>query len=369
MLPKWFQIWNAENPTNVWGPAIAVGVVGSALFAAILIITYGQPQATESLQTGPRGTGMSMTEFVADLDTPDPAIELFYEDEPYIPTGDERLAKDVYQNVQVLGDVTEDNFNRLMAAMTSWVAPDQGCAYCHGDGDVETYGEDALYTKVVARRMLEMTQNINENWDGHVNANKQVGVTCLTCHRGNNVPQNIWFKSTPVTEATTGWASVQNLYTPTSQYTSLPSDAIEAYLLNYEQITVHDLESRVPTDPDGQKIQQTERTYALMNHFANSLGRNCVTCHNSRAFYDVAEVTPQWATAGLGIQMVLELNNDYLVPLEDSYPAHRLGSMYQDAPKANCKTCHNGYQQPLQGTNVIQFWPELATTGAPVYGE
>ena len=39
-----------------------------------------------------------------------------------------------------------------------------------------------------------------------------------------------------------------------------------------------------------------------------------------------------------------------------------------DAPKAACKTCHKGYQQPLQGTNVIKDWPELAITeGAPDY--
>ena len=111
---------------------------------------------------------MSVTEFKSDLATPDPDIASLMEDEPYIPDGSEPLAKDIYQNVQVLGDLTEDNFNRLMAAMTNWVSPDQGCAYCHGEGDLENYGDDALYTKVVSRRMIKMTQNINENWDGHV---------------------------------------------------------------------------------------------------------------------------------------------------------------------------------------------------------
>ena len=52
--------------------------------------------------------------------------------------------------------------------------------------------------------MISMTQNINENWDGHVNANKEVGVTCFTCHRGQPVPSDIWFKITPVTKATAG---------------------------------------------------------------------------------------------------------------------------------------------------------------------
>ena len=175
MLPKWFNVWNQENPTNVFGPGILVGAVGGAVFLGILIITWGQPYATDSLQTGPRGTGMSVTEFSSDLATPDPDIASLMEDEPYIPDGSEPLAKDIYQNVQVLGDLTEDNFNRLMAAMTNWVAPDQGCAYCHGEGDLELM-VTMRYTKVVSRRMIQMTQNINENWDGHVNANKQVGV-------------------------------------------------------------------------------------------------------------------------------------------------------------------------------------------------
>ncbi len=215
--------------------------------------------------------------------------------------------------------------------------------------------------------MIEMTQNINENWDRHVNANKQVGVTCMTCHRGQNVPSDIWFKIDPVNEATAGWPAVQNRATPLSQYTSLPSNALEAYLLNYERIGVHDLESRVKNAPGDPLIQQTERTYSLMNYISNSLGRNCVLCHNTRAFYDPEQVTPQWSTASQGIAMVQEINNDYLVPLGDVLPDTRLGPMHGDAPKAACKTCHKGYQQPLQGTNVIKDWPELATTGAPVY--
>ena len=247
MLPKWFNLWNRENPTNVFGPAILVGVLGGAVSLAILIVVLGQPYATDSLQTGPRGTGMSVTEFESDLNTPDPDIALLMEDEPYKPDGSEDLAKDIYENVQVLGNLTEDNFNRLMAAMTNWVSPEQGCAYCHGEGDLETYGEDNLYTKVVARKMIQMTQNINENWDGHVNANKQVGVTCMTCHRGQNVPSEIWFDITPVNEATAGWSAIQNRVTPLSQYTSLPSDALQAYLVDYETIGVHDLESRVAT--------------------------------------------------------------------------------------------------------------------------
>ncbi|MBC6407552.1 MAG: photosynthetic reaction center cytochrome c subunit [Rhodobacteraceae bacterium] len=371
MLPKWFDQWNRDNPTNIYGPAIAVGTTFGAVFVAALIVTWGQPFATESMQTGPRGTGMSVPEFNSERVAPDPTIEAYYTEAPYVPEGDEELAGDIYENVQVLGGLTGDNFNRLMLAITQWVSPEEGCAYCHGDGDLETYGSDDLYTKVVSRRMIQMTQAINDNWDGHVNANKEVGVNCYTCHRGEHVPSDIWFKISPVNESTEGWSANQNRATSISQSTSLPSDALESYLLDYGVISVHDLESRVAGSPAGDdalpSIQDTERTYALMNYVANSLGVNCVFCHNSRAFYDASEVTPQWGTEMLGISMVQELNNDYLVPLKDTYPEHRLGPVYADAPKAACKTCHKGYQQPMQGLNVIADWPELATSEPPIY--
>ena len=49
---------------------------------------------------------------------PDPTIDAYYTEAAYKPNGDEELAKDIYKNVQVLGDLTEDNFNRVMNAMT-----------------------------------------------------------------------------------------------------------------------------------------------------------------------------------------------------------------------------------------------------------
>ncbi|GFE64622.1 photosynthetic reaction center cytochrome PufC [Litoreibacter roseus] len=367
MLPKWFNDWNSKNPTNIFGPAIVVGVVGSAVFFAAMIVSWGQPFATTSLQTGPRGTGMSVPEFVAELEAGDPTIDEYYTDSPIIPEGNEPLSGEIYENVQVLTNLTEDNFNRVMLAITNWVSPDQGCAYCHAGADEGEYASDDLYTKVVSRRMIQMTQAINEDWDAHVNANAQVGVNCSTCHRGQNVPTYIWFEQTPVADKFAGWSAVQNQATPNSEFTSLPSDALQELLVNYGQINVHDLESRVAQQPGDPTWQNTERTFALMNYFSNSLGVNCLFCHNSRAFYDPEQFTPQWSTASIAIGMVQELNNDYLIPLRDEYPEERLGPIHADAPKAACKTCHQGYQKPYQGLNVIADWPELATTGVPVY--
>jgi photosynthetic reaction center cytochrome c subunit len=363
MFPKWFDKWNRENPKDIYRPAIASSVVGGAVFVAAALVAGGQPYATESLQAGPRGTGMSVPEFKVDLAQPDPDIEAFLAStsDPVVPQGDEEIAGETRENVVPgLEDLTVENYDRLLAAMREWT------------GIPDLFEDPANYQSSVGYLMIGMTRNINENWAGHVNANKEVGVTCYTCHRGQPVPNNVWFRISPVNDSVEGWSANQNRVTMQSQYTSLPSDALEKYLLDGEQIAVHDLESRVAGTPgvdDYASIQQTERTYSLMNYVSNSLGVNCLFCHNSRAFYSASgQITPQWATATLGIQMVQELNNTYLAPLDGILPEHRLGPVYGDAPKAACKTCHQSYQQPLQGTNVIQDWPELANSDEPDYG-
>jgi len=367
MVPKWFEKWATDNPTDIIGPAILVGAFASSVFVAAAIITIGNPWQTESQQTGPRGIGMSVPEFRFDLEDGDPTVADYYQDEPWVPEEGEELAGDIYENVQVLGGLTDANFNRLMGAITQWVAPDEGCTYCHAGANDGNYADDDLYTKVVARSMIQMTQSINEDWWAHVNANAEVGVTCYTCHRGQAVPNNIWFRVGEVNEAADGWPAIQNRVTMQSNFTSLPSTYLETYLLadedgSYAPINVHDLESRVAQQPGDPLIQQTEMTYAFMNYISNSLGVNCVFCHNSRAFYDPGQVTPQWATASLGILMVQDIIDQHLLPLEDVYPPERLGPVFQDAPLAACRTCHQGYQQPMQGLNVIANYPELATT-------
>ena len=362
MFPKWFSKWNAENPVDIYRPAILIGGVGVAVVAVVALVTLGQPYATTSLQTGPRGTGMSVPEFDKDRLTPDPTIEAFIAStsDPVAPQGNEQTAGAARENVPPgLEGLTVENYDRLLAAMRAWT------------GIPDLFDNAESYQTGVGHVMIGMTQNLNENWDGHVNANNQVGVTCYTCHRGQPVPSGIWFDQGQVARSMAGWGAVQNKVTPLSQYTSLPSNALMAYLVENEPVNVHSLESRVvgvPGKDDYASIQKAEKTYSLMNYFANSLGVNCVFCHNSRAFYDPGQVTPQWATALLGRQMVNEINNTYLIPVGGLLPAERMGPIMADPPKAGCNTCHKGYQQPLQGTNVIKDWPELATTtGAPEY--
>lgn len=355
----WFPKWNDENPIepkDYYKPIFIFGSAMGAVVVAAVVIAYGHPAPVTSTQTGPAGTAMATIKFKSDAEAPDPTLAAYASSDPVVPSEGAVLAKDAIENFEpLLGDLTVENYNRLVSAMREWT------------GIPDLLEDPESYQTVVARRMIQMVQSINENWGGHV---APTGVNCYTCHRGEVVPSGVWFRTTPVHErAAEGWAAVQNRVTPVSQYTSLPSDALEEYLVNYGVIAVHDLDSRVDTQPGDPTWQDTERTYSLMNYFSNSLNVNCVFCHNSRAFYDPGQNTPQWALAQLAIAMVLELNNEYLIPLKDSYPPERLGPLHADAPKAACRTCHKGYSKPMGGADMISDWPELATTEAPVYAE
>jgi len=81
-----------------------------------------------------------------------------------------------------------------MVSMATWVAGGAGnCGYCHNLASfaADTYPDGkAIYTKAVARRMIQMTRNINSEWTEHVG---NTGVTCYTCHVGKPLPNGLWF--------------------------------------------------------------------------------------------------------------------------------------------------------------------------------
>ena len=82
---------------------------------------------------------------------------------------------------------SKERFDHLMAQITQWVAPPSRAATTATTR--QNMASDEKYTKVVARRMLQMTRTINARWSSHV---RQTGVTCYTCHRGKPVPENVW---------------------------------------------------------------------------------------------------------------------------------------------------------------------------------
>lgn len=344
------------------GLLIFGGFFVAFLTVAMLFTAGWDRPPIETVQTNFRGLGSEQVynprDVVKEIPLNTPSEEPWPLEPPEGPT-----AGEIYENVQVLGHLSDDHFNRLMAGITEWVSPEQGCAYCHNE---ENYAEDNLYTKIVARRMIQMTQTINSEWGDHVAG---AGVNCNTCHRGQNVPQQIWFTDPSTVAMNPGFLgnrAGQNVAGAAVGQASLPTDPFTPFLVEDHQIAVNG-PTALPTG-NRQSIKQTEWTYGLMMHMASSLGVNCTYCHNTRAFGEWSQSPPQRTTAWYGIRMLRELNNDYLIPLGIEYPPYRLGEL-GDAPKANCATCHIGAYKPFFGADVISDWPSLSGPGASYTGE
>jgi photosynthetic reaction center cytochrome c subunit len=303
-----------------------------------------------SIQNGYRGTGMNTIKVAATEaaeEVPDP---------PYAPPGTEgERAGAVYQNVQVLGDVSVDQFNYTMAALTEWVSPAEGCNYCHNPANMAS---DEVYTKIVARRMIQMTRALNANWSNHVG---NTGVTCWTCHRGEPVPEESWTLPVAQRGGIVGNRSGQNEPVSNSAYSSLPTAAVARYLLGGsapgEDIRVVSKTSR-PTPANRLSTMDTEHSYALMMHISQALGVNCTYCHNAQSFQTWASSNPPRQTSWYGVRMVRDINQQYITPLTNVFPANRKGEL-GDPYKVNCTTCHRGQNKPMGGFPMARDYPAL----------
>lgn len=324
-----------------------------ALLGAALLSGCEKPPI-DTVQHGFRGTGMvqvSNPRITSALD----AAQVLPTAIPAMPEGGP-LAKNTFKNVQVLGDLTVGEFTRTMLAITAWVSPTQGCAYCHVTGD--DLSIDKLYTKTVARKMLQMTLHINKDWKSHVVA---TGVTCYTCHRGQPVPAKVWFTDPGPKQArgSTADSAGQNMPSIEAALMATPYDPFTPFLLNETAIRTQGT-TALPTG-NRQTIKQTEATYSLMAHISKSLGVNCTFCHNSRSFAEWDQSPPQRTTAFHGIRMARDLNKAYMEPLTATFPPERLGPL-GDAPKVNCATCHQGENKPLRGAPLLKDHPVLGAT-------
>lgn len=346
--------------------------IGGVLIAAALSLAFVDAyNSTSSVQRGNPGLGMDI------IEKNDRLIALTKANvmPPSLPPASQegQLAIDAYKNVQVLGHITSGEMTRLMTAMATWVSPKQGCAYCHApqrdaagnivkdeDGvpqaDQNNLHSDELYTKKVARRMLQMTMQINSGWKTHV---KETGVTCYTCHRGNPVPNNIWYDETPSAANSGGLGdrAGQNVPSMIVGLTALPTDVFRPYLADDEGIRIISTEP-LPID-NRLSIKQAEWSYGLMMHISGALGVNCTHCHNTRSMAAWGASPPARAQAWYGIRMARALNKDYLEPLGSIFPAERLGPT-GDAPKLNCATCHQGAYRPLLGQSMLKDYMVLA---------
>lgn len=330
----------------------------ATLVALGLLSGCGERPPIDTQQLGYRGTGMEQNINPRIMKT----VMAANQPGPIQPAADGSgpLASEVYQNVQVLKDLSVGEFTRVMLSMVDWVAPadEKNCTYCH---NAENYADESKYQYQVARRMLTMTRDINSNWQAHVG---QTGVTCHTCHRGQPVPPYVWFvdPGSGRENAFVGTRAEQNsavtgLGITTIGHSSLPYDPYSPYLLGNLPIRVNG-PTALPTG-NRSSIKQAEWTYALMVHMSDSLGVNCTYCHNSRAFAEWGgESRPQRTTAWHGIRMARGLNNEYMVPLTGVFPATRLGPT-GDVAKVNCQTCHQGVNKPYGGVSMAKDYPEL----------
>ena len=201
-----------------------------ALVAPALLLAGCEFGTKQVEQVGPRGTALAQVAQKRNLPVIAPVPPPPYELTADMQKGDR--AKDVYKNVQVLGDISAEEFNYTMASITEWVAPadgsveNGGCNYCHNP---ENMASDELYTKVVARKMLQMTRNINATWTPHFSlsnyAGKGAGVTCWTCHRGHPVPTANWTESVP--QPDTIWGNKHGQNTPAKPHDP-PADTDQA---------------------------------------------------------------------------------------------------------------------------------------------
>lgn len=325
----------------------------AALIGLMTLLAGCERFPMDTVQHGYRGTGMvqvynpRILEKQDALNTAPPAIPAASPDGP--------KAKTLYKNVQVLGDLSGGEFIRLMTAMTSWVSPQESCIYCHNPAN---FAEDSKYTKIVARKMIQMTRQINSEYKNHV---AETGVTCYTCHRGNPVPQQVWFTLPDQNKGADFIGDLAGQNTPGKlvNLSSLPTDPLTPYLLDDKPIRVNGT-TALPSG-NRQSMKQAEWTYGLMTHMSNSLGVNCTYCHNTRSFSSWENNPPQRVTAYYGIRMARDLNNAYMQPLTDTFPDNRKGPK-GDVAKISCATCHQGAYKPLYGYSMLKNHPELAAT-------
>jgi photosynthetic reaction center cytochrome c subunit len=266
-------------------------------------------------------------------------------------------ATSVYKNVQVLTDLSAAQFDRVMLGFAAWVGGENGCNTCHNPDNL---ADDSLYTKKVARKMIEMTRHINKDWQPHV---LNTGVTCYTCHRGQPVPKGVWYND-PGPKAHGVAATNYGMGHPAGAangYTAMTTVPFSGILDGKEPVRIQSMNAL--TQGPGPSVLATEKTYSLMMSISYGLGVNCTYCHSSRVFWSWSEGNPLRVNAWQGINLVRDLNTNYLAPLASVWPANRLGPT-GDGPKLYCMTCHQGAPKPLLGAKMAKDWTELGGVAA-----
>ena len=275
-------------------------------------------------------------------------------------------ATEQYKNVKVLTDVSAAEFMRLQQAVTNWVSPKEGCAFCH---DTKDFSSDVKPTKLAARRMFEMTRYINSAWSTHVNP---AGVTCYTCHRGQPVPAEVWWPRVPApvkkfVDLRDHWNEAADTVT-----TFFPNAGFAEYYLQDNPIAAQSTTAMRTHDVADVKVPT--RIYEMMMQMSLQIGVNCDYCHlNTSVFEDWKQSTPMRWSGYYGLRFIRDLNRNYLLPLAQIIPQQRslvhptAMPVIPDTQKGQqpgnalltCGTCHYRLPQPLNGAEMVKDYPGL----------
>ena len=337
---------------------LGVGIVVAAgLFVVFVPKWTGVPHAAEEVGFPQEVLFHDAAERAASNVAPKPL--------PPAPEGGPSAVQ-AYKNVQVLTDVSAAEFLRIQGALTAWVSPGEGCAFCHAGTD---YASDAKPAKAVARKMLQMTRHLNADWSQHVGS---AGVTCYTCHRGQPVPASAWFPSSPPEQRR--FVAKQDNWQENADTVRgfFPDAGYAEYFLGSEPIAVQS--NTAEPSHTLSSWPEAKRIYEMMMQMSDGIGVNCGYCHNSRAFASWAESTPYRWVAFDAIRLLRDINRNYLMPVAALIPQSRVLTTATNLPvlPANqagalpgngfvtCATCHQGVTKPLNGANMVHDYPGLA---------
>ena len=94
------------------------------------------------------------------------------------------LADGGLKNLQVLPKtMTKDDIKPIMRAQSKALGVE--CDYCH---DVPDMASDKNDKKQIARKMIQMTNDINDKWMKGIKDADKNKVTCGSCHQGKEQP-------------------------------------------------------------------------------------------------------------------------------------------------------------------------------------
>ena len=187
-------------------------------------------------------------------------------------------------------------------------------------------------------------------------------MTCYTCHRGQLVPQNIWFDDPGPQQAGGSAQMPAGQNHPAAAIvgsSSLPLDPFTPFLGADSEIRVQSTDGPAGRQPpfdqaDGVDLRADDahvagpgRELQLLPQYPRvpRLGAEPAAADDRLARHPHG-ARPEQATISIPLQKVL--------------PANRLGPALGDAPKVNCATCHNGVYKPLFGVSMAQGFPELS---------